>query len=113
LARAAAEGAANPAGGDFCFSFLFDIAGGAGGKLPGRLAPAAARDLSERGMTLTTLADVRELIEKHLPAHYRDKRSWLHVAAELDNAAAGGNAADVAVALRIALHLEGVECRPR
>jgi hypothetical protein len=37
-----------------------------------------------------TLADVRTLIEKHLPAHFRDNRSWRHVAAELDKAAAGG-----------------------
>ncbi len=58
-----------------------------------------------------TLADVRTLIEKHLPAHFRDNRSWRHVAAELDKAAAGGDVGDVAVALRIALSLEGVECR--
>jgi hypothetical protein len=64
-------------------------------------------------MTLATLADVRSLIAKHLPAHFRDKATWQHVAAELDKAAAGGDAADVAVALRIALSLEGVECRPK
>jgi hypothetical protein len=64
-------------------------------------------------MTLTTLGDVRTLIEKHLPAHFRDKATWRHVAAELDKAAAVGDAADVAVALRIALSLEGVECRPK
>jgi hypothetical protein len=64
-------------------------------------------------MTLTTLGDVRTLIDKHLPPHFRDKLSWRHVAAELDKAAAGGDAADVAVALRMALSLEGVECRPR
>jgi hypothetical protein len=62
---------------------------------------------------LVTLDDVRSLIEKHLPAHFRDKQTWQHVATELDNAAAGGDAADVAVALRIALSLEGVECRPQ
>jgi hypothetical protein len=61
-------------------------------------------------MTLATLDDVRELIETHLPAHFRDKRSWRHVAAELDKAAAGGDAADVAIALRMALSLEGGEC---
>jgi hypothetical protein len=32
--------------------------------------------------------------------------------AELYKAAAGGDVADVAVALRIALSIEGVECRP-
>jgi hypothetical protein len=64
-------------------------------------------------MKLVTLADVRSLIDKHLPAHFRDKPTWRHVAAELDKAAAGGDAADVAVALRIALSLEGVEGHPR
>jgi hypothetical protein len=62
-------------------------------------------------MTLKTLADVRTLIEKHLPQHTRDKRTWRHVAAELDKAAAGGDAADVSLALRMALSLEGVEYR--
>jgi hypothetical protein len=64
-------------------------------------------------MTLTTFADVRTLIAKHLPAHFRDKATWRHVAAELDKAATGGVAVDVSVALRIALSLEGVECRPK
>ena len=64
-------------------------------------------------MKLVTLADGRSLIGKHLPAHFRDKATWRHVAAELDKAAAGGDAADVAVALRIALSLKGVECRPK
>ena len=50
---------------------------------------------------------------KHLPAHFPDKATWRRVAAELDKAAAGGDAADVAVALRIASSLEGVECRPK
>jgi hypothetical protein len=39
------------------------------------------------------------VINKHLPAHYQDKRSWRHVAPELDKAVAGGDAADVAIAL--------------
>jgi hypothetical protein len=64
-------------------------------------------------MKLATLADVRSLIAKHLPAHYQDKPSWRHVAAELDKAAAGGDPAHVAIALRIALSLEGVPCRPK
>lgn len=62
-------------------------------------------------MTLTALADVRSLIAKHLPAHSQDKRSWRHVAAELDKAAAGGDAVDVSLALRTAQSLEGVEWR--
>jgi hypothetical protein len=64
-------------------------------------------------MTLATLGDVRTLVEKHLPGHFRDKRSWRHVAAELDKAAASGDTADVSIALRMALSLEGVECRPK
>jgi hypothetical protein len=64
-------------------------------------------------MTLATLADVRTLIAKHLPTHFRDKRSWRHVAAELDKAAAGGDTAEASLALRMALSLEGVECRPK
>jgi hypothetical protein len=57
------------------------------------------------------LADVRSLIAKHLPAHYQDRRSWRHVAAELDKAAAGGDTAEASLALRMALSLEGVEYR--
>ena len=64
-------------------------------------------------MMLSTLADVRTLIAKHLPAHFRAKSTWRHVAAELDKAAAGGDLADVALPLRMALSLEGVECRPK
>jgi hypothetical protein len=64
-------------------------------------------------MTLATLADVRTLIAKHLPAHFRDRRTWRHVAAEHDKAAAGGDSADLSIALRMALTLEGVECRPK
>jgi hypothetical protein len=64
-------------------------------------------------MTLKTVGDVRTLIAKHLPAHFRDKQTWQHVAAELDKAAAGGDTADLSIALRMALTLEGVECRPK
>ena len=38
-------------------------------------------------MKLRTLADVRELVEKHLPADYRQKDTWQHVAAQLAEAA--------------------------
>jgi hypothetical protein len=34
-------------------------------------------------MTLRTLADVRTLIDRHLPAHYRAKATWQYVAARL------------------------------
>ena len=44
-------------------------------------------------MKLVTLADVRELIDRHLPAHYRDKATWRVVAKELK--AAGMDWTDV------------------
>jgi hypothetical protein len=30
-------------------------------------------------MTLTTLADIRELVERHLPAECRERDTWRHV----------------------------------
>ncbi len=62
-------------------------------------------------MRLRTLADVRELM-RHLPAEHRKRPTWRHVAAELEQAAAGADPVDVAVALRLVLMLENVECRP-
>jgi hypothetical protein len=48
----------------------------------------------------------------HLPKATRAKSTWQHVAAELDKAAAGADAADVSAALQLVLNLDGVECRP-
>jgi hypothetical protein len=64
-------------------------------------------------MKLATLADVRVLIKKHLPKDRRDRLPWRHVAEELDKVAAGGDTADVAIALRLALMIEHVECLPQ
>jgi hypothetical protein len=50
-------------------------------------------------MKLETLADVRELIDKHLPTQLRTKPSWRYVAASLKEAARGADIADVAAAL--------------
>jgi hypothetical protein len=61
-------------------------------------------------MDLITLADVRKLLG-HLPKQTREKSTWQHVAAELAEAAKGADPANVAVALRMVLSLEGVECR--
>ena len=61
-------------------------------------------------MELVALADVRELIERHLPAHFRDKATWRVVAKDLK--ATGADPAEVSIALRMALSLEGVECQP-
>ncbi len=63
-------------------------------------------------MTIATLADVRELM-RHLPAEHRERSTWRHVAAELEQAAAGADTVNVAVALRLVLMMENVECRPK
>jgi hypothetical protein len=63
-------------------------------------------------MTLKTLADVRVLIERHLPRHFRTKPTWRYVAARLTEAAHSGDTVDVAVPLRLVLSMEGVECYP-
>jgi hypothetical protein len=34
-------------------------------------------------MTLTTLADVRELVEHHVPAEVREKSTWQYLAQQL------------------------------
>jgi hypothetical protein len=62
-------------------------------------------------MELTTLADVRDLVEKHLPAPYRHRPTWRHVSTQIAEAAQGEK--DLLGNLRIAslvLALEGVEC---
>jgi hypothetical protein len=64
-------------------------------------------------MTLTTLADVRALVERHLPEDRREQPTWRHVAKQLAEAASGGDPADAAISLRLALMIEGVECRPK
>jgi hypothetical protein len=64
-------------------------------------------------MTLTTLADVRALIEKHLPAQHRAKPHWRYVAAQLKEAAQGADPMDVAAALVIALAPDGVQNRAK
>ena len=63
-------------------------------------------------MTLRTLGDVRELM-RHLPKEHRARHTWRHVAAELEKAAVGADVIDLAIALRLALMLEKVECRVR
>ena len=78
----------------------------------GLVAPAAATAHHPQVMTLKTLADVRELIERHLPAETREKSTWRHVATCLDKAARGGDTVDVAVPLQMVLSMERVECRP-
>jgi hypothetical protein len=62
-------------------------------------------------MDLRTLADVRELLT-HLPERCRDKSTWQHVIACLEEAALDGDTQDVAVPLRMVVSMEGVECHP-
>jgi hypothetical protein len=42
-------------------------------------------------MTLTTLGDVRDLVEHHLPAEYRERDTCRYIAARLNEAAHGGD----------------------
>ena len=64
-------------------------------------------------MTLKTLADVRALVERHLPEDRRTRSTWRYVASLLAAAAHGGDPAHVSLALRMVLTMEGVECRPQ
>ena len=59
-------------------------------------------------LTLTTLADVRMLLEMRLPPEHRDRSTWLHVM--LHGAARGQDEPDdVEIALRMVLSMEGAE----
>jgi hypothetical protein len=62
-------------------------------------------------MKLATLADVRDLVERHLPTQYRNKPTWRHVSTEIAKAGEGEkDLLEVCVSLRLVLALEGVEC---
>ena len=64
-------------------------------------------------MKLTTLADVRALVQ-HLPKDHREKSTWRHVEKQLNAAAVGTvDTVDVAVPLRLVLQLERVPCLPQ
>ena len=65
-----------------------------------------------RVMTIATLADVRKLL-RHVPTDRRELSTWQYVASKLDKAAAGDDLVALAVALRMVLMLENVECRPK
>jgi hypothetical protein len=52
------------------------------------------------------LADVRDLIERHLPAEVREKPTWRHVASLLPKAAAGADMIDIGMALQMVLGLK-------
>jgi hypothetical protein len=61
-------------------------------------------------MTIATLADARALMS-HLPKGHVERQTWRHVAQALAEAAGGADIADTALALRLALSIEGVPCR--
>jgi hypothetical protein len=61
-------------------------------------------------MTLKTLANVRTLL-RHLPDSHRNRSTWRHVAQQLVAAARGHDVTDAAIALRLALMLDRVECQ--
>jgi hypothetical protein len=63
-------------------------------------------------LTLATVGDVRDLIVKRLPEESRQKDSWQYVAGVALDAANGADGADLSVALRMVLSLEGIQCRP-
>jgi hypothetical protein len=63
-------------------------------------------------LTLSTVADVRDLVHKRLPPAYKRKDVWRRVAAVTAAAAQGKvPTEDVAVALKMVLAIEGVSCR--
>jgi hypothetical protein len=64
-------------------------------------------------MTLKTLADTRELAERHLAAKCRERETWQHVAAQMNAAARGGDINGAVIALRLVLQLERVPCLPQ
>jgi hypothetical protein len=64
-------------------------------------------------MTLTTLADMRELVERHLPAECRERDTWRHVEDQMNAAARGGDIDGAVIALRLVLQLERVPCLPQ
>jgi hypothetical protein len=61
-------------------------------------------------MTLTTLADVRVFVTQPLPKPYRDRPRWLVAARDLEAAVRRGDLAEIVMALRVALLIEGVAC---
>jgi hypothetical protein len=65
-------------------------------------------------ITLKTLADVLELVERRLPDGHRQRSTWQHVEKQLNAAALGKvETIDVAVPLLLVLQLERVPYLPQ
>jgi len=76
--------------------------------LPRLVAPAAGPLTISTVVELKTLADVRDLVDRHLPAQYRHKPTWRHVSAQIAKAADGEkDLLENCVSLRLVLALEG------
>jgi hypothetical protein len=60
--------------------------------------------------TVTTLNDVRVMIERHLPVASRANEMWKYVSSQLREAALGGDTAEFCSVLEMALSIEGLEC---
>jgi hypothetical protein len=54
-------------------------------------------------MTLHTLGDVRELVQRRLPPEFRERDTWRHVADRVNHAARGGDIDEAVIALRLIL----------
>jgi hypothetical protein len=63
-------------------------------------------------MTLTTLADVRELVEHHVPAEVRERSTWQYLAQQPAEAAAGADPVHVSIVPRMVLGFEGLSAAP-
>jgi len=77
---------------------------------PRLVAPAVAPLNIPTVLKLSTLADVRDLVEKHPPEQCRRKPTWRHVSNEIAKAANDKDLLEICVSLRLVLALEGVEC---
>src|ERR1700719_4164458 len=77
-------------------------------------APLQILDENDKSiLTLATVGDVRELIAKRLPEESHEKSTWQYVAGLALDAGTDADGADLSIALRMVLSLEGVACRPR